>query len=88
MNDEEIKLELVNINSKLKGIESHLGDINGHLDKLNGQVDKNTIYRLRNEKMIDSLIEDRENKFKRYGDIFWKLGSVIVLILLGLQNLI
>jgi len=52
--------------------------VHSRQDKTNGAVADNTKYRLEHKQLIDDLRRDRASKYKRYGDLFWKLGTAIL----------
>lgn len=64
-------------------------------DTTNGKVLANTEWKIQHieqEKQfcdkINTLWDDRENNFKRYSDFIWKIGTTVILLILGLKNII
>ena len=76
------------LKSELKSIKNHLGDINDHLKTLNGQVEKNSNYRVKHEIVIDNLINDREDKFRKYSDLLWKIAIIALAGFFGFNTLL
>lgn len=54
-------------------------------DKTNGNVQKNTEFRLKSEEFVEIVKSDRQNTFKRYSDLVWKVGTSTVLALIGVK---
>ena len=79
----ELGIMLKNLHTTVDGGLSRISD---HLKMLNGKVAEHEKWKLHNEKPLETLCDDRENKFKRYGDMVWKVATTIVLAVFGLSK--
>lgn len=70
---------------KLDNILGALNKNNNHLQQLNSKVAKHNEWINRYDESVKRLIEDRESKFKKYGDAVWKIAITIVMIVLGIN---
>ena len=75
------------IMNTLHGQNDTLARIEGQTTKTNGRVDSLEAYRNQTEKPLIQLFRDREDKFKKYGDLAWKITFVVVAIVLGIDKI-
>lgn len=71
----------------LKTIDKKVDGVAAHLEKLNGSVAKHEKWINQNSHDVERLVGDREDKFKRYGSVFWQIIVAASLLLLGIQNI-
>ena len=70
-----------------KSLEEGFAGVHKRQDTTNGKVLGNRKWIDENRQLIEDLKNDRENKFRRYSDIIWKIAQVATLIALGFKVL-
>ena len=76
MSEKDLYSTINNLEVNFVRIEDKLNLIYEQVKRINGKVAENTKWRVANEKDLERLINDREAKFKKYGDIIWKISNV------------
>ena len=94
---EKPSIELLDykIEEMTKMIKEGFDGVHARQDKTNGNVKANTEFRIQHEEVckvmkedIDLLKGDRESRFKKYSDLFWKVGTAVLAASLGIQHIL
>lgn len=75
------------INQLTKESVDRLERIEIQTTRTNGRVDELEKWRNQNEGPLNQLKRDRENQFKKYSDLAWKLATAAVLAISGFKML-